>query len=106
MDASSLSTRRKAGRPHQHENDLQLLLFVELGSEAAEVSVKRFCDTNAFVTTDGRRLTRATLRRRYYQRHAMMRSNRLASGQEVPSPVGNAYELYIAGIRATIAKAD
>src|SRR3546814_5272078 len=90
--------RRASGRPFQHEDDLRLLLHVEVGCAVAGLSVNRFCETFPFRDSQGRRFHKATLKRRYYQRKALLQGTRLPNDVIVPSPMGEAVERYLAKV--------
>src|SRR3546814_8328584 len=89
--------RRASGRPFQHEDDLRLLLHVEVGCAVAGLSVNRFCETFPFRDSQGRRFHKATLKRRYYQRKALLQGTRLPNDvieigrAHVCTPVTNAH---------------
>jgi hypothetical protein len=77
--------RRASGRPFQHEDDLRLLLHVEIGRVVKDLSVNRVCEKLPFWDSQGRRFHKATLKRRYYQRKALLQGMRLPNDLIVPS---------------------
>ncbi|HKR15847.1 hypothetical protein [Rhizorhapis sp.] len=103
MSDDPAKSRRRSGRPFQHEDDLRLLLHVEVGCAAAGLSINRFCETFPFRDSHGRRLHTATLKRRYYQRKASLQPAHLPGGVIVPSPMGEAVERYLAEVRSVFA---
>ena len=100
MCDDSAKSRRRRGRPFQHEDELQLLLHVEVGRAVAGLSVNRFCEKSPFRDSSGRQVHKATLKRRYYQRRALLQAARLPGGVLVPSPLGEAVERYLAEVRS------
>lgn len=94
--------RRRSGRPFQHEDDLRLILHVEIGRAVARLSVNRFCEKFPFRDSRGRRFHKATLKRRYYQRKALLQAARLPGDVIVPSPMGEAVERYLAEVRSVL----
>lgn len=92
--------RRASGRPFQHEDDLRLLLHVEIGRVVKGLSVNRFCETFPFRDSQGRRFHKATLKRRHYQRKALLQGTRLPNDVIVPSPMSEAVERYLAEVRS------
>ena len=100
MNGDSANVRRRAGRPFQHEDDLPLLLHVALGCAHTGLSVNRFCEKFPFWDSQGRLSHKATLKRRYYQRKALMQAARLPGEVIVPSPMGEATERYLAEVRS------
>ena len=95
--------RRPGGRPFQHEDDLRLLLHVAVGHALEGLSVNRFCEKFPFRDSHGRRFQKATLKRRYYQRKALLQAARLPGDVIVPSPMGEAVEQYLAEVRSAFA---
>ena len=95
--------RRPSGRPFQHEDDLWLLLHVAVGSAIEGLSVNRFCEKFPFRDSYGRRFHKATLKRRYYQRKALLQATCLPGDVIVPSPMGEAVERYLAEVRSAFA---
>ena len=100
MTGSSAKSAGRSGRPFQHQDDLRLLLHVEVGCAVAGLSVNRVCEKFPFWDSHGRRFHKATLKRRYYQRRALLQAARLPGGVIVPSPMGEAVEQYLAEVRA------
>jgi hypothetical protein len=100
MTGSSAKSATRSGRPFQHEDDLRLLLHVDVGRSVAGLSVNNFCEKCPFLDSHGRRFHKATLKRRYYQRKALLQAARLPGGVIVPSPMGEAVEQYLAEVRA------
>ena len=100
MTGSSAKSTRRSGRPFQHEDDLRLLLHVDVGRSVAGLSVNSFCEKYSFRDSHGRRFHKATLKRRYYQRKALLQAAHLPSGVIVLSPMGEAVEQYLAEVRA------
>lgn len=100
MTGSSAKSTRRSGRPFQHEDDLRLLLHVEVGRAVAGLSVNRFCEKFPFRDSHGRRFHKATIKRRYYQRKALLQAAYLPGGVIVPSPMEEAVEQYLAEVRS------
>jgi len=103
MSDDPAKLRRASGRPFQHEDDLRLLLHVEIGCVALGLSVNRACETLPFWDLQGRRFHKATLKRRYYQRKALLQPARLPDGVIVASPLGEAVERHLAEVRSVFA---
>lgn len=100
MSDDPAKLRRRSGRPFQHEDDLWLLLHVEVGCAVAALSVNRFCETFPFRDSHGRRFHEATLKRRYYQRKALLQGAQLPGDVTTPSPMGEAVERYLTQVRS------
>lgn len=103
MSDDPAKLRKPCGRPFQHEDDLRMLLHVEIGRAVAGLSVNRFCEKFPFRDSHGRRLHKATLKRRYYQRKALLQAACLPGDVIVPSPMGEAVERYLTEVRLVFA---
>lgn len=103
MSDDPAKLRGPGGRPFQHEDDLRLMLHVEIGRAVTDLSVNRFCEKFPFRDSHGRQFHKATLKRRYYQRKALLQAACLPGDVIVPSPMGEAVERYLAEVRSAFA---
>lgn len=100
MSDDPAKSRRRSGRPFQHEDDLRLLFHVEVGCAVAGLSVNRFCEDYPLRDSRGQRLHKVTLKRRYYQRKALLQAACLPGNVTIASPMGEAVERYLAEVRS------
>lgn len=63
-------------------------------------AVNRVCEKFPFWDSHGRRFQKATLKRSYYQRKALLQAAHLPRGVIVPIPRGEAVERYLAEVRS------
>jgi hypothetical protein len=81
------------------------MLHVEIGRAALGLSVHRLCETIPYRASNGGRLRKSTLKRRYYQRRSLLDASRLPGGLAVASPMGEAVERFLAEVRSVFEQA-
>jgi len=103
MSDNSAKMRRRSGSPYLHEDDLWLLLHVDVGTAVTGLSVNRFCEKYPFRGSDGEWFHRLTLKRRYYQRKALLKPANLPGDVAVPSPIAEALGRFMDDVRSVFA---